>query len=264
MSVPLAFLGDLSDPAQGMSLGDQLAEVVTDSGRVSTLLDCLGSTDSPALWSTDSSRPPLPHAALRRFISGFTLPTSGLHGSLGPNDRVMVVLPTSPENAVALLAVSTYHTCAPVNSSCTAGELAEDAARLRAKAIFTTPDASERLELGRLREELKCEVVFMHARSDGPAGLFDMTVMTDGDGAEDWDIVQKLVPRPSRPHGLSDYSLVLHTSGTSGKKKVCDFLFGPRTPTSKWRVLLFLGRPVHSSLPHHRHLRCRSLLGPQA
>ncbi|TBU54904.1 acetyl-CoA synthetase-like protein [Dichomitus squalens] len=223
MSVPLAFLGDLSDPAQGVSLGDQLAEVVTDSGRVSTLLDCLCSTEAPVLWSTDSLRPPLPHAALRRFVSGFALPTSGLHGSLGSNDRVMVVLPTSPENAVALLAVSTYHTCAPVNSSCTAGELAEDAARLRAKAIFTTPDATDRLELRRLREELRCEVVFMHARSDGPAGLFDMTVMTDGDDVDDWDVVHKLVPKPSRPHGLYDYSLVLHTSGTSGKKKVVPY-----------------------------------------
>ncbi len=152
MSIPLAFLGDLPDPVKGTSLGDQLATEVADSGRVSTLLDCLCSTDAPALWSTDPSRPPLSHAALRRFVSGFALPTSGLHEHLGPNDRVMVVLPTSPENAVALLAVSTYHTCAPVNSSCTAGELKEDAARLRAKAIFTTPDATDRLELRRLRE----------------------------------------------------------------------------------------------------------------
>ncbi|TBU54902.1 acetyl-CoA synthetase-like protein [Dichomitus squalens] len=222
MSVPLAFLGDLSDPAQDVSLGDQLAELVTDSGRVSTLLDCLASTEAPVLWSTDSLRPPLQHKALCRFVSGFALPTSGLHGSLGPNDRVMVVLPTSPENAVALMAVSSYHTCAPVNSSCTPAEIAEDAARLRVKAVFTTPDATERLDLKKLREQLKCEIIFMHARSDGPAGLFDMTVMTDGD-EEDSNVIHKLVSRPSQPHGLSDYSLILHTSGTSGKKKVVPY-----------------------------------------
>lgn len=228
MSIPLAFLGDLSDPATGTSLGDQLARDVTDSGRVSTLLDCLCTTDAPALWSTDPSRPPLSHAALRRFVSGFALPTSGLHEHLGPNDRVMVVLPTSPENAVALLAVSTYHTCAPVNSSCTSGELKEDAARLRAKAIFTTADATDRLELRTLRDELRCEVIFLHPLADGPPGLFTVSIMTEGDGAEDWSVVQSPVRQPSRPHLLSDQSLVLHTSGTSGKKKASHFLIGSK------------------------------------
>nr|VWO94038.1 CifA [Ganoderma boninense] len=224
MSIPLAFLGNLSDPAKGTSLGDHLATEVTDSGRVSTLLDCLCSTDAPALWSTDPSRPPLSHAALRRFVAGFALPTSGLHDRLGPNDRVMVVLPTSPENAVALLAVSAYHTCAPVNSSCTAGELKEDAARLRAKAIFTTADATERLELRALREELRCEIIFMHTLADGAPGLFTMSAMREEDGAEDWAVVQNPVRQASQPHRLSDQSLVLHTSGTSGKKKASDFL----------------------------------------
>ncbi|PIL31439.1 hypothetical protein GSI_06140 [Ganoderma sinense ZZ0214-1] len=228
MSIPLAFLGDLPDPSKGISLGDQLAAEVTDSGRVSSLLDCLCSTDAPALWSTDPSRPPLSHAALRRFVAAFALPTSGLHECLGPNDRVMVVLPTSPENAVALLAVSTYYTCAPVNSSCTAGELKEDAARLRAKAIFTTPDATDRLELRTLREELRCEVIFLHALADGPPGLFTMSIMREGDGAEDWSVVQSPVRQPSRPHRLSDQSLVLHTSGTSGKKKASRFLYEPK------------------------------------
>ncbi|TBU29893.1 acetyl-CoA synthetase-like protein [Dichomitus squalens] len=257
MSVPLSFLGNLSDPAQGMSLGDQLAQEVTDSERITTLLDCLASTEAPVLWSTDSTRLPLSHAALRRFVCGFALPTSGFHGLLGPNDRVMVVLPTSPENAVALLAVSAYHTCAPVNSSCTAAEIAEDAARLRVKAVFTTTEATDRLELRKLREELKCEVIFMHAREDGPAGLFDMTIMKDGDDLDDLDVRQRrgsvvsqrrasvvsqrrasvvshkrasvdvhqkrLSVYKPRPNGLSDFSLILHTSGTSGKKKVVPY-----------------------------------------
>ncbi|KAI0737046.1 acetyl-CoA synthetase-like protein [Daedaleopsis nitida] len=191
-----------------------LAEVVTDSGRVSTLLDCLCSSDAPALWSTDAARPRLTHATLRRFVSDFAIPTSGLRPRLGPNDRIMVALPTSPENAVALLSISTYHTCAPVNAGCTAGELLEDATRLRAKAIVTTSDASERLEVARLRKELHCEVIFVKARS---------AVMTDGDADDDWAIVEKVTQLPSRPHGLHDQSLVLQTSGTSGKKKVVPY-----------------------------------------
>ncbi|OJT04465.1 hypothetical protein TRAPUB_4735 [Trametes pubescens] len=225
MSVPLAFLADLADPLPGVSLGDQLAQQVTDSGRVATLLDCIPTSDAPALWSVSATRPPVTHAALHRFISKFALPTSGLQDGLGPNDRVMVVLPTSPENAVALLAVSSYHTCAPVNSGCTAGELSEDARRLRAKAIITTTDAVERLELRKLRDELRCEVIFIHARADSPTGLFDMTLMDDRDdnNADTWSVVQKATRPPTQLHGLYDQSLVLHTSGTSGKKKVVPY-----------------------------------------
>ena len=223
MSIPLSFLADLPAPPPEASLGEQLAAAVTDSGRVGTLIDCLCTTDAPVLWSPDTSRPPLTHASLRHFVSNFVLPTSGLHERLQPNDRVMVVLPTSPENAVALLSVSAYHTCAPMNAGCTAGELSEDAKRLRAKAILTTPDAAERLELGRLREELRCEIIFLNARTRGPAGLFDLLTMGDGEETEDWDVVAQPTLRPSRPHGLADQSLVLHTSGTSGKKKVRRF-----------------------------------------
>ncbi|KAH9945157.1 acetyl-CoA synthetase-like protein [Epithele typhae] len=224
MSIPLEFLTDLPAPAPDVSLGEQLAEAVTDSGRISTLLDCLCHTDAPALWSPDTTRAALTHAALRRFVSSFALPTSGLRPQLGPNDRVMVVLPTGPENAVALLAVAAFHTCAPVNAACTAGELAEDAARLGAKAVLTTYDAIERLELVQLREKLGCEVVFLHGREDGPAGLFDVSVMSEGADDDEWGIIQKPhLPPPSTLHGLFDQSLVLHTSGTSGKKKVVPY-----------------------------------------
>lgn len=223
MSFPLAFLKDIPDPSPDVSLGEHLANVVTDAGCVTTLLDCLCSTDAPAIWSTDATRPPLTHAALRRFIADFALPTSGLHGQLLPNDRVMVVLPTSPENAVALLSVSTYHTCAPVNSGCTAGELAEDAARLRAKAILTTPDAIDRLDLNRLRDELRCELILVRPRSDGPAGLFDMSAKDESDDDDSWVVAPSSTRPQTRPHGLGDQSLVLHTSGTSGRKKVRQF-----------------------------------------
>lgn len=261
MSIPLAFLTDLADPLPDVSLGDHLATAVTDSGRVTTLLDCLPSTDAPAIRSTDASRPTLTHAALRTFVSRFVLPTSGLHDRLGPNDRVMVVLPTSPENAVALLAISTYHTCAPVNSGCTPGELIEDATRLRVKAILTTPDASDRLELRRVREELRCEVIYVHFRPDGPAGLFDMSAMNGGDEEEEWAVVEKLTRLPSRPQGLRDQSLVLHTSGTSGKKKVSQCLI--RLVLLLYRPSVFLGCSLFASISHRWNLCSRTLLGPQ-
>ncbi|KDQ58575.1 hypothetical protein JAAARDRAFT_155112 [Jaapia argillacea MUCL 33604] len=225
MNTPLCFLHTLPAPPHGSSLGDHLADHLFQSGRYNTLLDCLCSTDSPALWSPEPSQPPLSHNTLHHFISNFCLPTSTLHGTpLGPNDRVMVVLPTGPENALALLAVAAYHTCAPVNSSCTPTELFEDARNLRAKAVITTSDAADRLELRELRRRLNCEIILVHGRTNGPVGLFDMDVMEENDDERTLGVLPRKRRRyPSKLHSLNDQSLVLHTSGTSGKKKVVPY-----------------------------------------
>lgn len=221
MSIPLSFVNSLPEPPDEESLGDLLVEHVTDNGRVHTFFDCLPSTDKPALYSPDTMRKPLCHNMIRDFVSTFVFPASSPAKRLGPNDRIMVALPTTPENGLALLALTCYHTTAPVNATCTASELFEDAERLGAKAVLSTRDAEERLELRKLKEKLGCEIVYLEARSSGPTGLFDLTLMDFPDevtiGHED----EK--QQPSQMHGLDDQSLVLHTSGTSGKKKVVPY-----------------------------------------
>ncbi|KAJ6474655.1 acetyl-CoA synthetase-like protein [Mycena vitilis] len=213
-SIPLTFLRGLHSTPPATSLGDVLAENVVSSG-LSTLLDCLPSTSGPALYSPDLSRPPLPHDTVRSFVQHFALPHSPSRPPLAPNDRVMVVLPTGPENALALLALASYHTTAPVNASCTPAELLDDARRLNARAVVTTRDAEDRLELRALADALGCDVVFIEPRASGPCGLFDMHTM----GEEPMQVPF----RPSKLHGLADQSLILHTSGTSGKKKVVPY-----------------------------------------
>ncbi|CAK5273778.1 unnamed protein product, partial [Mycena citricolor] len=212
-TVPLNFLRGLP-VSPGSSLGDALATAVAES-ELRTLVDCLPCTSAPALFSPDLSRQALTHDAVRSFVQHFALPHSLTRQGLGANDRVMVALPTGPENALALLALASYHTCAPVNASCTANELLDDAKRLRARAVVTTRDAEDRLELRELAEVLGCDVVFIEPRTSGPCGLFDMHLMGDG---------PMQVPfQPSKLHGLDDQSLILHTSGTSGKKKVVPY-----------------------------------------
>ncbi|KAJ7022218.1 acetyl-CoA synthetase-like protein [Mycena alexandri] len=214
MTTPLAFLRNIPPPVASTSLGDSLVHSISQS-RVATLLECLPSTSAPAIHSPDATRKALLHCQIRAFVEHFSLPHSPLRAPLGPNDRIMVVLPTGPENALALLSLANYHTCAPVNASCTAAELLDDARRLNAKAIVTMRDAEGRLELRALREALDCEVVFIESRTSGSCGIFDMAVM----GAEQMQVQGP----PSTPHRLTDQSLILHTSGTSGKKKVVPY-----------------------------------------
>lgn len=127
----------------------------------------------------------------------------------------MLALPTGPENAVALLALAGYHTCVPVNASCTASELRNDVRRLNVKAVLTTKGAEHQLELRCLYVEEGCDVIYVEPRNSGPPGLFDLSLFDDMPA-----LPRSLLPRL---HRLTDQSLILHTSGTSGTKKVVPY-----------------------------------------
>ena len=216
MEHPLSFLLDLPGPPAGASLGEYMASQVTDNGRVKTLLDCLPSTNKRALISPDLSRPPLTHRMLKQFVASFTVPNSAHLKPLAENNRVMMALPTGPENALALLCIACYFNCAPVNASCTAEELRDDALRLGARAVISTADSIQRLELDRLYSQYGIEILLVEPRPSGPAGLFDISLMGD----EQPGSRQR---GPPKPNGLMNQALVLHTSGTSGKKKVVPY-----------------------------------------
>lgn len=102
-----------------------------------------------------------------------------------------------------------------MTANCTAQELFEDVKRLRIKALITTQDAAQRLQLSQLRAQLGCQLIFLQARTTGPAGLFDLK--TPGARPPSATQAQRYL------HGLDDQSLILQTSGTSGKKKVVPY-----------------------------------------
>lgn len=234
MSIPLSFLRPPLTLQAGTSLGESISQRIT--GKVITLLDCLPSTAEPAIHSPDPTRRPLEHHELRTFVTNFALPHSTSRTRLAPQDRVMLVLPTGPENALALLAIANYHTCAPVNINCTAFELKEDARRLGVKAVVTVRDAEARLELQALQEELRCEIIYLTARSYGPAGVFDLSPIGN---ATSPPAARPRNPRTAR--SLLDQSLVLFTSGTSGRKKVVPYtllslLVGTWSVVQSWEL----------------------------
>ncbi|KXN91106.1 Putative peroxisomal-coenzyme A synthetase [Leucoagaricus sp. SymC.cos] len=195
MSVPLSFLRS-PPPPKHTPLGRWVADRLAESPQIASLLDCLASTSNPAIYAPDASQRALTHEPI------------------GPNDRVLLALPNSPLNAVATLCIACYHTCAPVNASCTPSELRDDAKRLGAKVILSSRDSVERLGLASLQDELDCDVIILEPYSEGPAGLFKMMCLNS----------ESIFPgQPSQPHALDDLSLVLQTSGTSGKKKVVPY-----------------------------------------
>ena len=109
-----------------------------------------------------------------------------------------------------------------MNASCTSQELLDAGRSLRIKAIVTSADAAHRLELDRLRQELGCELIYLAPKETGPAGLFELSAAHPPD-SEDSEARPYSEEAPAKLHGLNDYSLILHTSGTSGKKKVVPY-----------------------------------------
>jgi len=211
MTVPLRRL-DVSLLPKHSSLGENFNNIISNS-PTNGLVDCLSSHTTSSIHSFEAIRPSLSHADLHSFISGFFLPPSRSrnHVSLrfGVNDRIILLIPPGPEYAVALLALCTYHSCVPINPSCTKDELKEDASRLGVKAILTTKELAAHLEL----QSLQVEIILIEPRLTGPVGLFDFS--PPGVNGHTINTVPDLTC-----NSLNDVSLILHTSGTNGKKKV--------------------------------------------
>ena len=218
MAIPLRFLRELPSPKAGVSLGDHLSSSILP--RIDSFLDCFPTTSRPAILPPQPGRPPLCHNALRDFVADFRMPCGTDARRLGPNDRIMIALPTTPAAALALLALSCYHTAAPVNISCTPSELLDDARRLGVRAVVATADADKRLNLRHLAATLECDIIFLDSRHEGPTGLFDLRLMDD----DDFTFARALTHAGPTPLcGLEHRALVLQTSGTSGKKKVVPY-----------------------------------------
>jgi len=124
-----------------------------------------------------------------------------------------------------------------MNASCTAQELLDDGRRLQIKAVVTTADIAHQLELDHLRQELGCEIIYLTPRESGPAGLFELSAAYQ----QEWELVSHQEVPPAKLHGLNDYSLILHTSGTSGKKKVVPYtlrslIIGTLAVITSWQL----------------------------
>jgi len=212
MIFPLRRL-DVSLSPKHSSLGEIFNDIISNS-LINGLVDCLYSHSTLAIHSPEPIRPPLSHADLRSFISSFFLtPSRFTNQRFGVNDRIMLLIPPGPECAVALLALCAYHSCVPVNPSCTKDELKEDVSRLGAKAILTTKGLAAHLELQSLQAEgFELEIILIEPRITGPVGLFDLSPPgVNGHAINAVDL---------KCNNLNDISLILHTSGTNGKKKV--------------------------------------------
>ena len=190
----------------GLLDGDSLATPLREHAGFSSLGALLPSSPDAAVISTDPSRKSLTHAALRAFV---TEEIDFAYFGVGRNERIAVLLPNGPESAVAIVTVLNYCTCAPLNPAATSSEITAELKSLRAKAVLLLRGGPDSLVQVAKSLEL---VVLEVAPSAHTTGLFTIECTSSGKYLTD-----PLERTPSRP---DDCALVLHTSGSTGTKKI--------------------------------------------
>lgn len=168
----------------------------------------LPSSDTPAIH--DSSSPSsLSHRDLSAFVRNFSLPVSKLDNA---KPVVALALPNGPLIGVALLAVASYYTAAPMSVSTGGEQFRSDVLQSGAKSILVLE--SDVMRLGLHEAWVQGNGIKVVLVKPNSCATFDMASL---DGSR---IITSETHAPNTP---DDFALILFTSGTSGKKKVVPY-----------------------------------------
>ncbi|KHN99276.1 AMP-dependent synthetase/ligase [Metarhizium album ARSEF 1941] len=174
-------------------------------GSYESLLDFMCRDSRPALRTTNPNEF-ITHKGLHDFVATFPLAVS----PAGRKLVVAIALTNGPLLAATCIAVTTYHTAAPINPAAGLEQFRADVLNSGAKAILTSSQEYEKLQLRDdwVRHE-NIEVYIVNWDHGDDIRILD----TAG------HVLNLGSPRPL-PNAPDDIALVLFTSGTSGAKKV--------------------------------------------
>ncbi|MCJ1382767.1 hypothetical protein MMC17_005880 [Xylographa soralifera] len=161
--------------------------------------------ENPAIEEPQSRRC-LTHRTLANFVRNFSLPIR-TYGARKP--IVVVALPNGPMLGLACLAVATYYTAAPINSSSGADQFRTDVQQSEAKAVLVSRVDIKRLGLeDNWVAEYGIQILAVDANSDLTFIVLPLAIPTAS------------IHTPRTANGPDDLGLILFTSGTSGTKKI--------------------------------------------
>ena len=188
-------------------VGTTMRDLLQDD-RAKDLPALLVASSTPAIISGEAAEaaapPSLTHAELREFVtSDPSIAAAFARSDVGVGDRVALVLPSGPTAAVATVALLARCACAPINDRATKDEIAAELVDTRAKLVLALGGGAHT----QVKAAAEIAGVPMLVVTPRAAGLF----------AIEAPLTASAEPRFSRG---SDVALVLHTSGTTGIKKV--------------------------------------------
>ena len=202
-----------------------------------TLLHYIPDSDTPAVAEPLSlERSPLTHARLRQFIADdFDLTRYGLPVGC----RVAVLLPNGPELAVTVIAVVSRWCAAPINPTNTKEEIKAELESTQAHAIIIMAGASANDAALEAAKAVGVGVLVI-TPTGSVSGLFHLALLhkvPDAAASAGYTVAQTAPGFVAYDH--PETVLLLHTSGTSGNKKLVPYsldmvLVGVACIVSSW------------------------------
>ena len=199
-------------------LGKEVGELLKD---YKTIVDLLPSHSSPAICEPNNAdRAPVTHEKLKAFVEkDFNL----LQFGIPHNQRVAILLPNGPELAVAIVATISHWCAAPINPTNTWQEIKLELQSTKSIAMIIMSGTSTNEAALQAAEELNIGVIAISPLGS-VSGLFHMNQLRAP--PSNFPLVPS-VPENRAP-GFVSYNhpetvLLLHTSGTSGNKKLVPY-----------------------------------------
>ena len=197
-------------------LRERLQEITTQkaSERVAVLTDYFADTEDAAVECAGGERRAMTHKELRAFIervSDKDMPEWGVrtHGA-----RIAVVVPNGPELMTSLMCVMQRHCAVPINPVTTQEEIEHELHDTRANVLLYQRDGGKGdVKMRRICKKLALTPLII-TPSLTVAGEFNVVGDPYGLATEDGPVHDEELMSPDR------LALILHTSGSTGKKKV--------------------------------------------
>lgn len=176
------------------------------------LLDLMGKSSMNAICSADG-RAPMSHLELFNFVQNFDLRPYGIYAG----DRCALLLPNGPELSVAVLSVASRCCAFPVNPQNTHGEIQADMESVRAKAMIVQ-SGQHNEHLLDVAKAMSIPLIEL-TPSETRCGAFELRLHSSSPVSKVVEESETKLERTPR----DGHALVLHTSGTSGKKKIVPY-----------------------------------------
>ena len=194
-------------------------EVMRAIGEFGSVLDFIPRSSANAISEPTGERRPLSHQELRDFlVKDFDLTQFGVPRGA----RVAVLLPNGPELALCILSVVSGWCATPINPTNTWEEIRAELTSFRACAIIILAGASNDAALKAARE-LSLGVLVLNP-SGSVTGLFrlvSLVPLNSSVSVPGYSVAKTVNGFVSFGH--PETVLLLHTSGTSGTKKLVPY-----------------------------------------
>lgn len=182
-------------------------------GQNNDFIDLMSNSIDPAISEPlNLEKTPCSHYMLKKFIqTEFSLSDFGIY----PGDRIAIIIPNGPELAVALLCTISEWCAVPINPTNTWEEIRSELESTRAVAIMVMAGVSTNDAALKAANLLGLGLIVLNP-SGTISGLFRLSQLVSTSKRSPTN--QSLAS--NHHNNRSHVAMLLHTSGTSGNKKL--------------------------------------------